>query len=459
VPGGAGGRQRITVEGRLPAGQKGAVSWRKVDDPPRYLGETLRRLLEQRGLKLSGQVRLGPVAPSAQLVEVLESEPLAEVVRRLNKSSNNFVGEQLLKALGAATAGPPGSTAAGLAEVERFLASLGIPRGAYLMTNGSGLNDANRFSARQTALLLADLWRRFALAPEFVGSLPVAGRDGTIRWRLEDPEVAGRVRAKTGTLDGVAALSGYAETAAGERLAFALIVNDAGGRAGPVTAALDRLTSALVTGGAVPRGEAVASSSGPARTSTRGALAAATPGAVAAPVAAPATARPEPEPADVDAAARTYLALGRSADPRNVTFLRSALRSESTPEVKLAVAEALYRSDPDGAVARRGLLEGATALAEPPLARLLPLVPPGSPAPVLGALGDLAGEGNGTAFSLLLGLAPGLPAAGPTRDAWRAVLGEVAEAAPDDLAAALAAAPAPTREAATALLGAVRPGG
>jgi len=121
------------VEGRLPAGGRTSASARRIDDPPRYLGETLRRLLEQHGVKVTGRVRLGPVPPDARLLHVAESEALGELVRRLQKTSNNFMAEQLLKALGAAAAGPPGSWASGVAAVEGFLGEVGIPRGAYVM--------------------------------------------------------------------------------------------------------------------------------------------------------------------------------------------------------------------------------------------------------------------------------------------------------------------------------------
>ena len=126
---------------------------------------------------MTGRVRLGSVPADARLLHVAESEALGEVVRRLQKTSNNFMAEQLVKALGAATAGPPGSWRSGVAAIEDFLAEVGLPRGAYVMKNGSGLNDANRFSARQTVQLLVAMARRFPLAAEYLAALPVAGRD------------------------------------------------------------------------------------------------------------------------------------------------------------------------------------------------------------------------------------------------------------------------------------------
>ena len=427
------GRQRILVEGRLPAGGRTSATWKRIDDPPRYVGETLRALLELHGVKVTGRVRLGPVPPDARLVHVAESEPLGELVRRLQKTSNNFMAEQLVKALGAAAAGPPGTWASGVAAVEGFHAEIGLPRGAYVMKNGSGLNDANRFSARQTVQLLAAMSRRFPLAAEFLAALPVAGRDGTIRTRMEGTDAVGQVRAKTGTLDGVVALSGYVETAARERLAFAFIVNDHGGRNGAVTHRIDEL-AALLAG----RGKAAT---------------------LAAPAAPPAAPPGAGDAQAVDATVRTYLAMGRAADPRNVPFLRTALRAEAAPAVRLAVAEALYRSGPDSSAVQRAFLEAVAAT--PGAAPLLPVLAAAEPAdqpPIVSALAELAAGESAQALELLVGLAPPAAGAPPVRAALAAALLDLADVVPEPLRAAVLAAPPEARAAATALLGDRLPG-
>ena len=112
------------------------------------------------------------------------------MVRRLNKTSNNFVAEQVVKTLGAEVKGAPGSWAKGIAAAEQLLAETGVPRGAYVMKNGSGLNDTNRFSARQLVTVLRAMWGRFPLHAESLASLPVAGRDGTIRYRIDGTAAA-----------------------------------------------------------------------------------------------------------------------------------------------------------------------------------------------------------------------------------------------------------------------------
>ncbi len=429
-----GGRQRVLVEGRLPARGRTSVTWRRVDDPPRYLGETFRRLLEQHGVKVTGRVKLGPVAPDAALLHVAESEPLGVLVRRLQKSSNNFMAEQLVKALGAAAAGPPGTWASGVAAVEAFLAEVGIPRGAYLMKNGSGLNDANRFSARQTVQLLVAMARRLPLAAEFLAALPVAGRDGTIRSRMEGTDAAGQVLAKTGTLDGVVALSGYVETAGRERLAFAVLVNDHGRRAAAVTQRVDELATFLAGRG---KAAAAAAAAGPA---------------------APPPAGAEDARA-LEATVRTYLAMGRAGDRRNLPFLRTALRAEGAPAVRLAVAEALYRSSPDAGAAQRAVLDAvASAPGAAPLALVLAAADPADPPPILAALADLAASDVAPALDQLVALLPAAAEAPALQGALDAVLLDLAEVIPGSLRAAVEAAPPPARAAAAALLGERLPG-
>jgi D-alanyl-D-alanine carboxypeptidase/D-alanyl-D-alanine-endopeptidase (penicillin-binding protein 4) len=431
-----GGKQRIVVQGRIPAGSRPQVVWRKIDEPGLYLGHTLARLLQLRGVQVGGRVRIAEVPEGARLVHVAESESLGEVVRRLNKTSNNFVAEQLLKTLGAEAKGSPGTWAKGVAAVEDFLAEAGVPRGSFVMQNGSGLNDANRFSARQLVALLRAMWSRFPLNSEYVASLPVAGRDGTIKYRMEGTEAEGRLRAKTGTLvvGTVTSLSGYVETAGRRTLAFAVIVNDYPGRPAPVVRSVDAIGAALAASGGPP-----------------GALGA----AIAAARGAPASATAQPtvaSPTDLATALRTYYALGRAADPRNVHLLRSALRAESEPALRLAIAECVYLSDPDGDTSARTFLEAIPG--DPQVVgRLWAAGAAEDPRPVLASLGDLAGEGTPDAVAKLVEVAPASALDGGLAAAIGDVMASVAATAPDELVLALRAAPPGAQEAAIGALG------
>ena len=421
------GRQRITVTARLPVGSRDLVFYRKIDDPPAYFGWTLKRLLEMRGVKVTGQVRCAAAPATARILTVSDSESLGEIVRRLEKTSNNFVAEQLLKTLGAEKKGLPGTWPKGVEVVEEFLAEAGIPRGAYVMKNGSGLNDTNRFSARQAVTLLREMWRRFPVMADFLAALPVAGKDGTTRWRMDGTE--GRLRAKTGTLEGVTCLSGYVETAGHERLVFSILVNDFPGRAHATVRAVDAVGSALAAAGGKPAdiGAAVASATAPP------------------PRAVEAT-------ADVKAHLATYYRLGRAGDARNVAFLRTALKTEADPVLRMAAAEAVYLSDPDSDFAKRAFLDGVAADGSS-FGRLRALADGlEAPAPVLASLADLAAEGDAEALQRLIELTPTAVAAPGLADALGELWEDVARNAPDETLRALRVAPTAPADAALGLI-------
>jgi D-alanyl-D-alanine carboxypeptidase/D-alanyl-D-alanine-endopeptidase (penicillin-binding protein 4) len=422
-----GGKQRIVVEGRIALGSRAQVIRRRVDEPALYFGHTLKALLKLRGVRV-GRVRTGKVPEGARLLYVSQSDALADIVRRLNKTSNNFIAEQLLKTLGAEVKGAPGSWPKGVAAVEEFLAEVGIPRGSYVMRNGSGLNDTNRFSARQIVTLLRAMWTRSSILPEYLVSLPVAGRDGTIRWRMEGTEAAGRLRAKTGTLEGVTSLSGFVQTAGGRTLAFAVLVNDAAGR-GPVVRAMDAVGGLLAASGGPPAG---AAAGGEVRT-------------VAAAL--------KPSGEDLARSARTYYVLGRAGDPRNEPFLRAALRTETDPALRIAAAECVYLSEPDGDAARRTFLDALAADPQAP-GRLWAALAGDAPGPVIASLADLAAEAEPDAIQRLIELVPASAAEPGLAAAVADALAEVAASAPEELVQTLRATPAATAEAAVGGLGA-----
>jgi D-alanyl-D-alanine carboxypeptidase/D-alanyl-D-alanine-endopeptidase (penicillin-binding protein 4) len=422
-----GGKELVVVEGRVPAGAKPHVLWRRIDDPALYLGHTLKSLLEARGVTV-GRVRVAHAPEGVRLLYVAQSDPLAEIVRRLNKTSNNFTAEQLLKVLGAELEGTPGTWAKGVDVAEGFLEELGLPRGSYVMRNGSGLNDANRFSARQLVTLLRAMWGRSTLQPEYVVSLPVAARDGTIRWRMDGTAAAGRLRAKTGTLDGVVSLSGYVQDGRGRTFAFSILVNDSPGRPG-VVKAVDAVGAALAGSGAPAGTVVLASASGAA---VRPALAVAS-------------------AADQAKRLATYYALAGTGDARNEGLLREAFRGATDPAARVAIAECVYLTDPDSESARRAFLEAVAADLEA-TARLWTLLPDLETGPVVSSLADLAADGEPEALRRLLELSARDPADPKLAAAIEDGLAGVAASAPEDVLAALRAAPPPLLEAAAGRL-------
>ncbi len=167
-------------------------------------------------------------AQGLRVIATHDSAPLAVVVQDLNKRSNNFAAEQLLRTLGAEIGGHPGNWDKGLKAVARYLAGIGIKADSYQMKNGSGLYDSNRFSAAQIATILRAAAHDFRISAEFLASLAVAGTDGTIAHRMGATLAERYVRAKTGTLANVSCLSGFAGSPGHLPLVFSILVNDVG---------------------------------------------------------------------------------------------------------------------------------------------------------------------------------------------------------------------------------------
>jgi D-alanyl-D-alanine carboxypeptidase/D-alanyl-D-alanine-endopeptidase (penicillin-binding protein 4) len=221
------GRTRVVVAGRVRLGSEPRTFLRRVIEPPLYLGWTLKQILERRGISVVKGVRVGPTP--AQGVRVLsshESPPLGVVVHDLNKRSNNFAAEQVIRTLGAEIVGKPGTWDKGIDAVGRYLANAGLRRGGYQMTNGAGLYDSNRFSAEQIVAVLRAAQRDFRISAEFLASLAVAGTDGTIAHRMASTLAERYVRAKTGTLAGTSCLSGFAGSPGDIPLVFSFLMND-----------------------------------------------------------------------------------------------------------------------------------------------------------------------------------------------------------------------------------------
>jgi D-alanyl-D-alanine carboxypeptidase/D-alanyl-D-alanine-endopeptidase (penicillin-binding protein 4) len=223
----SGGRTRIMVAGRVRLGSDPRTFYRRVVHPSLFVGYTLRQLLERRGIAVDKPVRVG--AAPAQGLRVLsahDSAPLAVAVQELNKRSNNFAAEQVIRTLGAEIVGRPGTWEKGLEAVSRYLAGIGVRRGGYQMNNGSGLYDSNRFSAEQITTVLRAAWRDFRFSAEFLASLAVAGTDGTIAHRMAGTLAERYVRAKTGTLASVSCLSGFAGAPGHVPVVFSILMND-----------------------------------------------------------------------------------------------------------------------------------------------------------------------------------------------------------------------------------------
>ena len=240
------GQLELRVSGQIHADDGVYFVRRRVDEPDRLLAAGLRAALADVGIRVRGsKLGHGPPPARATLVAERTSATLGEVVSDMNKSSDNFLAETVLKTLGAeqlASAAPPGARtdpvdeppalprsatwADGQQAVARYLTDVvGLLPGSFRVENGSGLYDASEVSVHAVAKILAAAHRDLRVGPEMMASLAIGGVDGTLRKRLVAPAVRGRVRGKTGTLAAVSSLAGYAGVDTGRPLAFAVIIN------------------------------------------------------------------------------------------------------------------------------------------------------------------------------------------------------------------------------------------
>jgi len=220
-----GGRNIISVSGSVPAGSGTRVHYRSVDDGLHYFGTILKEFLAAAGVDVAGTVRAGAEPADARTLVVHESKPLSLIVRDLNKFSNNFVAEQLLKAMAAQVYGAPGTTAGGTRVLSEHLAAAGADSGSYHIEDGSGFSRGNRLTPRAIGAVVRSALSEFATSYEFAASLSVSGTDGTLSDRMGYPELRSAVRAKTGLLDGVTAISGILEDGSGDEVLFSIMVN------------------------------------------------------------------------------------------------------------------------------------------------------------------------------------------------------------------------------------------
>ncbi|HEY5154142.1 MAG TPA: D-alanyl-D-alanine carboxypeptidase/D-alanyl-D-alanine-endopeptidase [Acidimicrobiales bacterium] len=193
---------------------------RQPGEPAVLAAETLISLLKARGVAVTGGPSQAKAPDGATTVASLDSLPIADTVGEMLRRSDNTTAEVLVKDL-AVDAGQPGTTADGARVVHDTLGQLGLPVQGSVTVDGSGLDLGNRVTCDLLTAALAHQGPSSTLA----ASLPVAGKTGTLRKRLRGTAADGNVRAKTGTLNEVAALAGFARTADGEDLTFAVIVN------------------------------------------------------------------------------------------------------------------------------------------------------------------------------------------------------------------------------------------
>lgn len=220
----AGPPPRATFSGRYPI----ACGEKELNvallAPNEQVAGVLRELWPELGGVWRGQVREGEVPAEAQLLHTHASAPLSEIVRYVNKYSNNVMARQLYLTLATASSEPPARPELAAEAVRHWLAVKDIPAHELVIENGSGLSRTDRISAASLAAVLQTAWKS-AVMPEFVSSLALVAFDGTMRKRLVGDPIAGQAHVKTGLLSDVRAMAGYLLDRKGRRKVVVMLMN------------------------------------------------------------------------------------------------------------------------------------------------------------------------------------------------------------------------------------------
>ncbi|MGA9762951.1 MAG: D-alanyl-D-alanine carboxypeptidase/D-alanyl-D-alanine-endopeptidase [Gaiellaceae bacterium] len=210
--------------------------------PPLVAARAFAQLLASRGVTVNGEARPGVASADALQIALVESPPLWKLLRFMDRESDNYSAEMLLKQVGA-NENDQGTTANGAAAVASVLTDAGIPMAGVRIVDGSGLSLRDRLTAAALSQLLVAAWDDTTVRSPFIGSLSIAGRVGTLSHRLRVGPAHGNVYAKTGTTNSASALSGYVR----DRYAFVILQNGSPVAAARARAAQDRFVTVLAT--------------------------------------------------------------------------------------------------------------------------------------------------------------------------------------------------------------------
>jgi serine-type D-Ala-D-Ala carboxypeptidase/endopeptidase (penicillin-binding protein 4) len=227
-----GPASRVVFEGRFPAACNTYELSRTVLEHDTYLYGLFEGLWNELGGSLHGGLERGVVPEDARLVMTWRSRPLGDQIRSINKNSNNVMTRQLVYTIGAETSEAPGTREKGIEGIRSFLDERGIDTSPLVIDNGAGLSRDARVSASLLAAILRQATRS-PYASEFVSSLSLGGVDGTTRRRFDERAGAGRMHVKTGRLDHVSALAGYAHRPSGQDYVLVILVNTLDAHRGP----------------------------------------------------------------------------------------------------------------------------------------------------------------------------------------------------------------------------------
>ena len=208
-------------------------------------GHLLKTTLMEKGVRVKGEIVSGTVPPDTRSVAKHLSPPLADILKLMNKPSDNWIAELIFKTIGAEVIGEPGTWRKGREAATNFLNEIMGEPPRHRFVDGSGLSRYNLLNAELLTKLLVYMYHNFELMPEYLASLPIAGVDGTLSNRMQGMSAEKTLRAKTGTLSGVSALAGYTVTADDEVFAFGILISHYVGPATPARDIQDKIGNYL----------------------------------------------------------------------------------------------------------------------------------------------------------------------------------------------------------------------
>ncbi len=220
--------KKISITGEVSKTALEKVVYKSIDDPSLWAGYQLKSFLKQRGIEVSGKVQKGEVPETAKIVSSSESKSLAEILADMNKFSNNFVAEMLTKTLAAqnmSQSKTPATLNKGVEIIRDELIKLGLTTKDFVIVNPSGLTLENRLSAFAGNEILSAMKNDFRTYSLVLESLPIAGLDGTLKKRMKNSVAEGWVRGKTGSLDTVVSMAGFAGRKNGDIYTYTFLYN------------------------------------------------------------------------------------------------------------------------------------------------------------------------------------------------------------------------------------------
>lgn len=241
------GQDILIVKGSIGIDAKEYVAYKNITNPILWCGRNLVSFLNQRGIQVGGQIKSGLTPNSAAQLARAESKPISSMVVDMMKFSNNFVAEMLTKNLAAEKGSShPATLSEGVQLIRDFVVSAGIAKDRFRIINPSGFSRENQISPKDLNQVLWHIREQFGIFAEALTAFPVAGVDGTLKSRMRGSKAEGRVRAKTGLLNGVAGLAGYAGKEDGTQYTFVFLFNGRPDLSEDARALFDRMAAELV---------------------------------------------------------------------------------------------------------------------------------------------------------------------------------------------------------------------